>query len=65
MARPVLQSAVVGPTGYVGFELTRLLLRHPRLKPPLLLTRESSGNGQGELADLFPQVSGNGSLPLQ
>jgi N-acetyl-gamma-glutamyl-phosphate reductase len=65
MTRPVLQSAVVGPTGYVGFELTRLLLRHPRLKPPLLLTRESSANGHGELADLFPQVSGNGSLPLQ
>lgn len=65
MVRPVLQSAVVGATGYVGFELTRLLLRHPRLKPPLLLTRESSGNGAGQLADVFPQLAGNGSYPLE
>lgn len=59
-----LQTAVVGATGYVGFELTRLLLRHPRLKPPLLLTRESGGNGHGQLSDVFPQLAGNGSYPL-
>jgi len=61
-ARGTLQCAVVGSTGYVGFELTRLLLRHPRLAPPLLLTRESNGNAQ--LADLFPHLSGNGAHPL-
>ena len=60
-----LQTAVVGPTGYVGFELARLLLRHPRLKPPLLLTRESSNNGAGQLTDLFPHLTGNGPHPLQ
>ena len=60
-----LQTAVVGATGYVGFELTRLLLRHPRLKPPLLLTRESCKNGVSQLSDVFPHLSGNGSYPLQ
>ncbi len=65
MTRPVLQAAVVGTTGYVGLELTRLLLRHPRLKPPLLLTRDSSGNSEGQLADLFPHLSGNGTQSLE
>lgn len=65
MAGPLLQTAVVGATGYVGFELTRLLLRHPRLKPPLLLTRESAGNGAGQLAEVFPHLAGNGSYPLE
>lgn len=60
-----LQTAVVGATGYVGFELARLLLRHPRLKSPLLLTRESSGNGAGQLADVFPHLTGNGAPSLQ
>ena len=64
-ARAGVPCAVVGATGYVGFELTRLLLRHPRLAPPLLLTRESSGNGAGDLAEVFPHVSGNGSLRLE
>ena len=35
------QTAVLGATGYSGFELTRLLLRHPRLKTPLLLQRST------------------------
>ena len=36
-----LETAVVGATGYAGFELARLLLRHPRLKPPAFLDRKS------------------------
>jgi N-acetyl-gamma-glutamyl-phosphate reductase len=58
-----LQSAVVGATGYAGFELTRLLLRHPRMKQPLLLARE--GSDGGNLAEAYPQISGNGSYPLE
>ena len=65
MKRVGLQAAVVGATGYSGFELARLLLRHPRLKPPLLFTRDSSSNGARELSELFPQLSGNGSVPLE
>lgn len=65
MAEARLQCAVVGPTGYVGFELAKLLLRHPRLKPPLLFTREHSGNGTSQLTDVFPHLGGNGTHPLE
>lgn len=59
-----LKSAVLGATGYAGCELTRLLLRHPRLQKPLLLKRESSGSAQ-DLAHTFPALSGNGGYPLE
>ena len=35
-----LKTAVLGATGYSGLELTRLLLRHPRLEKPALLRRQ-------------------------
>ncbi len=60
-----LKTAVVGATGYSGLELTRLLLRHPQVEKPLLLSRHAEGNGAVNLADLFPVLSGNGSYPLQ
>jgi len=61
---PALRTAVVGSTGYAGFELTRLLTRHPRLGKPLLLRREKE-DGPANLADLYPHISGNGSYPLE
>ena len=60
-----LKTAVVGATGYSGLELTRLLLRHPQVDTPLLLSRQSEGSAPVNLADLFPVLSGNGSYPLQ
>ncbi|MBV9181120.1 MAG: N-acetyl-gamma-glutamyl-phosphate reductase [Acidobacteria bacterium] len=61
-----LKVAVLGATGYSGLELTRLLLRHPRLERPLLLKRPGDAtNAQVNLADLFPVLSGNGSYPLE
>jgi N-acetyl-gamma-glutamyl-phosphate reductase len=40
-----LKVAVLGATGYSGLELTRLLLRHPRVDKPVLLRRpEPSSN---------------------
>jgi N-acetyl-gamma-glutamyl-phosphate reductase len=64
-----LKAAVLGVTGYSGFELVRVLLRHPRLDAPLLLSRageedSSARNGAGNLADMFPIRSGNGGYPL-
>jgi len=59
-----LKTAVVGATGYSGLELTRLLLRHPRLDKPSLLSREN-GAQPANLADAFPMLSGNGGHPLQ
>ena len=60
-----LKTALLGATGYSGLELTRLLLRHPRLEKPVLLRRQNDGDSTSNLADMFPSLSGNGSHPLQ
>jgi N-acetyl-gamma-glutamyl-phosphate reductase len=60
-----LKTAVLGATGYSGLELTRLLLRHPRLEKPALLRRQSDTEAVCNLADMFPALSGDGSYPLQ
>jgi N-acetyl-gamma-glutamyl-phosphate reductase len=39
-----LKVAVLGATGYSGLELTRLLLRHPRVERPVLLRRTENFN---------------------
>jgi N-acetyl-gamma-glutamyl-phosphate reductase len=60
-----IQPAVVGATGYAGFELARLLLRHPRVKKPVLFTREGEGPAKAGLDELYPHISGNGGYPLE
>jgi N-acetyl-gamma-glutamyl-phosphate reductase len=59
-----LKTAVVGATGYTGFELTRLLLRHPHLETPLLLRRQTQAEASTSLAEVFPAIAGNGGYPL-
>jgi N-acetyl-gamma-glutamyl-phosphate reductase len=63
-----LKSAVLGASGYSGFELARLLLQHPRLEKPLLIRRPADGdrdsNRDTDLAGIFPGLSGNGGYPL-
>jgi len=59
-----LKTAVLGATGYSGLELTRILLRHPRLEKPALLRRSADNGGASDLADVFPVLSGNGGYPL-
>lgn len=59
-----LKTAVLGATGYSGLELTRILLRHPRLEKPVLLRRPLDKGGVADLADVFPVLSGNGGYPL-
>lgn len=60
-----LQTAVLGATGYSGFELAHILLHHPRLAKPMLLRRASDSDEPRNLADIFPAISGNGGYPLQ
>jgi N-acetyl-gamma-glutamyl-phosphate reductase len=60
-----LKTAVLGATGYSGLELTRILLRHPRLEKPVLLRRSADNGSPSDLADVFPILSGNGGYPLQ
>jgi N-acetyl-gamma-glutamyl-phosphate reductase len=60
-----LKTAIVGATGYSGLELTRILLRHPRLEKPALLRRENGDGGAVNLEEMYPRLSGNGGYPLQ
>ena len=60
-----LKTAVVGATGYTGYELARLLFRHPHLEKPIFLRRDSNGKGPTDLAEVFPNLSGNGEYPLE
>src|ERR1700747_1066855 len=59
-----LKTAVLGATGYSGLELTRILLRHPRLEKPSLFRRSADNGGALDLADVFPVLSGNGGYTL-
>jgi N-acetyl-gamma-glutamyl-phosphate reductase len=58
-----LKTAILGATGYSGFELARLLLRHPRVETPMMLQRSGEA-ATANLADMFPAISGNGGYPL-
>ncbi len=60
-----LQVGVIGPTGYSGFELLKILFRHPQVKSPVLFVRERAESGPRNLSDVYPQISGNGAHSLE
>jgi len=53
-----LKTAVLGATGYSGLELKRLLARHPRVQPPLLLRRSGAGQTENPAQEVS---AGNGN----
>src|SRR6202795_1290953 len=57
------QIAVLGVTGYAGFELARILVRHPAVTRPVFYVRET--HGAKCLAEMFPQLRGLGEAPLR
>jgi N-acetyl-gamma-glutamyl-phosphate reductase len=59
-----MRVAVVGATGYAGFELARLLLRHPGISKPIFYLRES-GKQVNCLTEIFPQLRGWGEAPCR
>ncbi|HEY0703501.1 MAG TPA: N-acetyl-gamma-glutamyl-phosphate reductase [Candidatus Acidoferrales bacterium] len=59
-----LQVAVVGATGYAGFELARLLLRHPHVQKPTFYLRDAHA-GVRCLTELYPQLRGWGDAPCK
>jgi N-acetyl-gamma-glutamyl-phosphate reductase len=71
--KEMLQTAVVGVTGYAGAELARLLLRHPRLKgkPPVFAGRvddKDAARGGIPIVEIHPQLADNngaGSLKVE
>lgn len=56
--------AVIGATGYAGFELARLLLRHPQIERPTFYLRDSSTSARC-LTEIFPQLRGWGEAPCR
>jgi N-acetyl-gamma-glutamyl-phosphate reductase len=57
------QIAVVGVTGYTGFELARILVRHPKVASATFYVRDT--HGAQCLDELFPQLRGRGDAPLR
>ena len=55
--------AVLGVTGYTGFELAKLLLHHPEIRQATFYVRDT--NGCHCLSELFPQLRGSGEAPLR
>lgn len=56
--------AVVGATGYAGFELACLLLRHPGIAKPTFYLRETP-KPMSCLTEIFPQLRGWGEAPCR
>ncbi len=61
--RNASQIAVVGVTGYTGFELAKILLCHPAVEAPVFYIREA--NGTKCLSQIFPQLRGRGDAPVR
>jgi len=56
------QVAVAGATGYAGFALAKLLLRHPAIEKPAFYLRDTSARC---LTEMFPQLRGWGEAPVR
>jgi len=54
--------AVVGVSGYSGFELARILLRHPEVEKAAFYVRDTQGAHC--LTELFPRLRGWGQAPV-
>lgn len=63
MTAPV-RVAVVGATGYAGFELARLLLRHPGIEKPVFYLRDGAAQARC-LTEIFPRLRGWGEAPCR
>src|SRR5580698_9066455 len=71
--KDIVQTGVIGVTGYAGAELARLLLHHPRLrgKPPVFAGRvdeKDAARGGVPLEEIHPQLAdnnGSGSLKVE
>jgi N-acetyl-gamma-glutamyl-phosphate reductase len=56
--------AIIGATGYAGFELARLLLRHPKIERPTFYLRGENADARC-LTEIFPQLRGRGEAPCR
>lgn len=56
--------AVIGATGYAGFELAKLLLRHPEIERSTFYLRGENTEARC-LTQIFPQLRGRGEAPCR
>ncbi len=62
MSAAKVKAAVMGATGYAGFELAKLLLRHPHAATPLFLSRDAAAQ---PLESYYPEIANGESYPLE
>ena len=52
-----LNIALLGPSGYTGYEVLRILLRHPMVKVRLLIGNQSRGKNISEIFSSFSNLN--------
>ena len=58
----MIKAGIIGATGFTGFELIRLILRHPKMQLTLITSRTEEGVA---VAKWFPQLKGECALTFQ
>ena len=48
--------AILGPSGYTGHEIIRILLKHPKVKIKLLIGNKSEGKHISEIFTSLSQI---------
>ena len=54
--RADLKVAIIGPSGYTGHEIIRILLKHPKVKIKLLIGNKSKGKHISEIFSSLSQI---------
>ena len=54
--RADLKVAILGPSGYTGHEIIRILLKHPKVKIKLLVGNKSEGKYISEIFSTLSQI---------
>ena len=54
--RADLKVAIIGPSGYTGHEIIRILLKHPKVKIKLLIGNKSEGKNISEIFSSLSQI---------
>jgi N-acetyl-gamma-glutamyl-phosphate reductase len=62
---PMLNTLIVGASGYAGAELVTYVNRHPHMNITALTVSAQSNDAGKLISDLHPQLKGIVDLPLQ
>ena len=61
----MLNTLIVGASGYAGAELVTYVNRHPHMNITALTVSAQSNDAGKLISDFHPQLKGIGDLPLQ